>query len=436
MLWCGLPRGLPSCRAAPMIAHRSPPAARRAAEDGGQSWKRERAADTLAANLYELLFTPAGLGFVLGNDGVLLRVRGGRLGAPMACRVACLLTRGGGCVRTLLAGAVRCVHGVRQRRLACSQMAVSVAPLCTPRPLPPPPALMPPYRAAHCPGLSACYLASGQRRGDGAAAARRPCGSATSTLAPPLFHCPIQILTVEGMCECPFVSTGHRVSNVEESMGKCVTQGGKGVIKLGIRSHTGLLPRVPLQRAQLERRRLGGGRQGWVAVPTPPLTAACPRRPPRARLPLLHRPPAVLPAQLSPRLHPLSSAAAPSPPLAAPSAPSPQTPCSASPAPSPPPPSEPPPPHLPPCAPPPPSLSPLSGTAALLGICARTGEVEAGELWGQAQAWGAPQQRGGVGPRYAGQRLTRAPRRLVLPCPALTCPRESCKRCAQRHCVR
>ncbi|PSC70590.1 Photosystem II stability assembly factor chloroplastic [Micractinium conductrix] len=42
-------------------------------EDGGQSWKRERAADTLAANLYELLFTPAGLGFVLGNDGVLLR---------------------------------------------------------------------------------------------------------------------------------------------------------------------------------------------------------------------------------------------------------------------------------------------------------------------------------------------------------------------------
>ncbi|KAL4419318.1 hypothetical protein ABPG77_006006 [Micractinium sp. CCAP 211/92] len=42
-------------------------------EDGGQSWKREKAADSLAANLYELVFTPAGLGFVLGNDGVLLR---------------------------------------------------------------------------------------------------------------------------------------------------------------------------------------------------------------------------------------------------------------------------------------------------------------------------------------------------------------------------
>lgn len=45
------------------------------AEDGGQSWKREKAADSLAANLYELVFTTGGLGFVLGNDGVLLRVR-------------------------------------------------------------------------------------------------------------------------------------------------------------------------------------------------------------------------------------------------------------------------------------------------------------------------------------------------------------------------
>ncbi|KAI3432377.1 hypothetical protein D9Q98_003934 [Chlorella vulgaris] len=42
-------------------------------EDGGQTWRRERAADSLAANLYELVFTPGGLGFVLGNDGVLLR---------------------------------------------------------------------------------------------------------------------------------------------------------------------------------------------------------------------------------------------------------------------------------------------------------------------------------------------------------------------------
>ena len=50
-----------------------------AAEDGGKTWKRERAADSLAANLYEIELTPGGLGFVLGNDGVLLRVsaRGG-----------------------------------------------------------------------------------------------------------------------------------------------------------------------------------------------------------------------------------------------------------------------------------------------------------------------------------------------------------------------
>jgi photosystem II stability/assembly factor-like uncharacterized protein len=46
-------------------------------EDGGQTWRRERAADSLAANLYEVVFTRAGLGFVLGNDGVLLRVRSG-----------------------------------------------------------------------------------------------------------------------------------------------------------------------------------------------------------------------------------------------------------------------------------------------------------------------------------------------------------------------
>lgn len=51
---------------------------RSSAEDGGQTWRRERAADSLAANLYELVFTKGGLGFVLGNDGVLLRVRVGR----------------------------------------------------------------------------------------------------------------------------------------------------------------------------------------------------------------------------------------------------------------------------------------------------------------------------------------------------------------------
>lgn len=60
----------------PPHTYTSPPA-----EDGGQSWKREKAADSLAANLYELVFTPAGLGFVLGNDGVLLRVRGAWLQA-------------------------------------------------------------------------------------------------------------------------------------------------------------------------------------------------------------------------------------------------------------------------------------------------------------------------------------------------------------------
>lgn len=51
----------------------TPPTLPTTAEDGGQSWKREKAADSLAANLYEVVLTPGGLGFVLGNDGVLLR---------------------------------------------------------------------------------------------------------------------------------------------------------------------------------------------------------------------------------------------------------------------------------------------------------------------------------------------------------------------------
>lgn len=42
-------------------------------EDGGKSWKRDRSTDDLAANLYEIKFTSGGLGFVLGNDAVLLR---------------------------------------------------------------------------------------------------------------------------------------------------------------------------------------------------------------------------------------------------------------------------------------------------------------------------------------------------------------------------
>lgn len=43
--------------------------------DGGKSWKRDRNTDDLAANLYEIKFTGKS-GFVLGNDGVLLRYIG------------------------------------------------------------------------------------------------------------------------------------------------------------------------------------------------------------------------------------------------------------------------------------------------------------------------------------------------------------------------
>jgi len=43
----------------------------------GQSWKREKATDDLAANLYTVKFVNGGKnGFVLGNDGVLLRYLG------------------------------------------------------------------------------------------------------------------------------------------------------------------------------------------------------------------------------------------------------------------------------------------------------------------------------------------------------------------------
>ncbi|GAB4823026.1 hypothetical protein N2152v2_010072 [Parachlorella kessleri] len=42
-------------------------------EDGGKSWKRDRTTDDLAANLYEIKFVAPGTGFILGNDGVLLR---------------------------------------------------------------------------------------------------------------------------------------------------------------------------------------------------------------------------------------------------------------------------------------------------------------------------------------------------------------------------
>lgn len=40
--------------------------------DGGKTWVRDRVADNLAANLYNVKFLN-GNGFILGNDGVLLR---------------------------------------------------------------------------------------------------------------------------------------------------------------------------------------------------------------------------------------------------------------------------------------------------------------------------------------------------------------------------
>ncbi|KAL6781579.1 HCF136 [Auxenochlorella protothecoides x Auxenochlorella symbiontica] len=45
-------------------------------EDGGDSWKRERSTDDVAANLYQIKFTHGNNGFILGNNGVLLRYIG------------------------------------------------------------------------------------------------------------------------------------------------------------------------------------------------------------------------------------------------------------------------------------------------------------------------------------------------------------------------
>lgn len=42
-------------------------------EDNGQTWKRDRSTDGVAGNLYAVKFTPGGNGFILGNDGILLR---------------------------------------------------------------------------------------------------------------------------------------------------------------------------------------------------------------------------------------------------------------------------------------------------------------------------------------------------------------------------
>lgn len=44
--------------------------------NGGKTWARDRAADNIAANLYSVKFIDDDKGFVLGNDGVLLRYLG------------------------------------------------------------------------------------------------------------------------------------------------------------------------------------------------------------------------------------------------------------------------------------------------------------------------------------------------------------------------
>ncbi|KAG2316763.1 hypothetical protein Bca52824_019885 [Brassica carinata] len=44
--------------------------------NGGKSWNRDKAADNIAANLYAVKFVDDKKGFVLGNNGVLLRYVG------------------------------------------------------------------------------------------------------------------------------------------------------------------------------------------------------------------------------------------------------------------------------------------------------------------------------------------------------------------------
>lgn len=44
-------------------------------DDGGKSWKRDKSTDDVAGNLYAIKFFPGG-GFILGNDGILLRYIG------------------------------------------------------------------------------------------------------------------------------------------------------------------------------------------------------------------------------------------------------------------------------------------------------------------------------------------------------------------------
>lgn len=45
-------------------------------DNGGKSWKRDRSTDQVAGNLYAIKFTEKGIGFILGNDGILLRYIG------------------------------------------------------------------------------------------------------------------------------------------------------------------------------------------------------------------------------------------------------------------------------------------------------------------------------------------------------------------------
>lgn len=42
-------------------------------DDGGKVWKRDRSTDSVAGNLYAIKFFNPNLGFVLGNDGIILR---------------------------------------------------------------------------------------------------------------------------------------------------------------------------------------------------------------------------------------------------------------------------------------------------------------------------------------------------------------------------
>ena len=47
--------------------------------DAGKSWKRDRGTDNVAANLYNVKFQSEDQGFILGNDGILLRFTGAKL---------------------------------------------------------------------------------------------------------------------------------------------------------------------------------------------------------------------------------------------------------------------------------------------------------------------------------------------------------------------